>query len=432
VATIPPPATTDRPHGHHNEIDRLALQLFQGAQTAVATQQPRKRLLHADDLDTLPPTSWLKEGELPANAFVVLYGLSEGGKSFAAINYALELSEDHNVVYVAAEGAGGYAARKNAWCSHHKRGSGSLFFWPYAVNLLNKQELQEFLDAIADLERPIVILDTLARCMVGGDENSARDMGLAIDACDTIKRTTGETVMVVHHTGKNGASERGSSALRGAADAMIELQNDDGLITLSCSKMKDAPHFQPRRYRLLPVGDSCVIVPSEQVIVTRDTPLTERQRKVLEALSFAVFEDTGAKASQLSEYAPAGTLFRVLSELKRRGLIEQSAKGDPYYITEQGKQALRPVESHQPPKNELSHETAHSKAQLSQLSHDYQATIDSDTTQLLSLSHSLRSDSDSSSDSSLTDPDSSPARQKTTPKIIAGQLPHLRKNGGAE
>jgi hypothetical protein len=385
--------------------------LAQRKELAVAT--PERKLLHADELDSLPPQTWLIDGELPSNALAVLFGPSGSGKSFLALDEAARLAQTHNVVYVAAEGASGYANRKNAWKQHHNQGIGKLHFWTEAVNLMNEKEVQAFIDAISHLEKPIVYIDTLARCMVGGDENSAKDMGIAIAACDTIRRATGELVKVVHHTGKNGTSERGSSALRGAADVMIEVTDDDGVITVACSKMKDAAPFEPRHYRLLPVGDSCVIVPAAHVMVTNDAPLTNRQRKVLETLALAVFEDTGAKASQLTDCVPAGSLFRVLSELKRRGYIRQADKGDPYFITEEGKQTLR----------QLSSDIPHPKAQLSQLSSDYHATIDSDHTTpslLSSLSHTFRCDSDDSDSDSKHDVIETAKPTGHTPRPPAG------------
>ncbi len=37
----------------------------------------------------------------------------------------------------------------------------------------------------------MIILDTLARCFGGNDENDARDMGAFIRGCDDLKRRTG-------------------------------------------------------------------------------------------------------------------------------------------------------------------------------------------------------------------------------------------------
>ncbi len=362
-------------------------------QDAQVPARPAKELIHADELDKLPPPTFLDdEGELTSNSMVVVFGPSGGGKSFYTLSKAYDLAQDRDVVYVAAEGAGGYAARKNALCVHHKRGAGRLFFWRYAVNLMNLAEVQEFIGAIAGLDRPIVILDTLARCMVGGDENSARDMGLAISSCDTIRQATGETVMIVHHTGKNGAGERGSTALRGAADIMIELQNNDGLIEVSCSKMKDGAPFEPRKLRLMEVGESCVLVPADQVISTTSAPLSEHQRKVLETLTLAIFEDVGAKAKDLEVGAkiPHAGLFRTLSSLKNLGYISQSAKGDPYYITPTGRDKLAD-HGHKASQRSVS-KKASKQGLVSPVSNSITTVSDTDSIKYHAVSHPFRGD----------------------------------------
>jgi RecA-family ATPase len=56
----------------------------------------------------------------------------------------------------------------------------------------------------------LVVIDTLARCMVGADENSARDMGEAIDALDRLRRAAGSCVLPVHHMGKPNGTTRTS------------------------------------------------------------------------------------------------------------------------------------------------------------------------------------------------------------------------------
>src|SRR6202035_2917006 len=54
-------------------------------------------------------------------------------------------------------------------------------------------------------EYSFVILDTLARCMVGADENSAKDAGIVVDAMTQLLASTpgGRGVILgVHHAGK--------------------------------------------------------------------------------------------------------------------------------------------------------------------------------------------------------------------------------------
>jgi hypothetical protein len=60
----------------------------------------------------------------------------------------------------------------------------------------------------------MVIIDTVARCAVGLDENAAKDTGLVIDVATRLRDSTDNGVVVIaHHTGTECKTIRGSSAL---------------------------------------------------------------------------------------------------------------------------------------------------------------------------------------------------------------------------
>jgi hypothetical protein len=197
----------------------------------------------------------------------------------------------------------------------------------------------------------LVIIDTLARTMIGGDENTQRDMGLFVASCDRIRLATDGTVLVVHHTGRNGSHERGSTVLRGAADQVISIENDDSLIRLACEKSKDSAGFPQRGLRLVTVETgrtledgtpetSCVVLPSDMVLMAGT--LTKNGRNLLETLGLEVFQTAGARASVLIETTgmKSTTFYRVASQLVKDGLVRQDAKGDPYSITAEGLKRL--------------------------------------------------------------------------------------------
>ncbi len=308
-------------------------------------KHPRFTLIHANRLDSLPALEWLIPGEIPVHGLSGLIGPSGVGKSFLALEYALRAAQENTVIYVAAEGASGYQARVKAWCMHHDADEGHLYFCAEAVNLMKLQEVDAFLGVLSDLNaKPaLVVIDTLARCMVGGDENSAKDMGLAIAACDRIRQRAHAAVLVVHHTGKGG-DYRGSSALKGALDTMIELKPNKDLIEVSCAKSKDAKPFDPRFLRITQVvnTDSCVLTPLEHSPTTRLPALPRVRRKILEFLSQSKFEETGARSADIESAALGNRsdVFQQLKELKLAGLIRHDRKGDPYCITDKGRAAL--------------------------------------------------------------------------------------------
>ena len=189
------------------------------------------RLLDDDDLDALPDPTWLVPGIIPDRSRVGLYGPPGLGKTFTALNLALAIGsrdgtwlghEVHHgsVVYIAAEGASGLKLRVRAWKRHQNLPDRTdVRYWPQVVNLLGSGDLfVRKVREVLDNSVVLVIIDTLARCMEGGDENSSRDMGLAIAGVEHIVRALECTVMLVHHPGKKqGSLERGHGALRCAA-----------------------------------------------------------------------------------------------------------------------------------------------------------------------------------------------------------------------
>jgi hypothetical protein len=319
---------------------------------ATAASARRWNWIHADQLDTLPPVRWLIEGEIPEQALVVLFGQSGAGKSFIALDYSLRVAQENPVLYIAAEGHAGYANRKIAWCQHHHLPSGQLYFPGdnTVIGLLDPQVVQDFIASIQPLHPKLIVFDTLAWCMTGGDENSTGDMQRLITHCRQIQTTTGATVLLVHHTGKNGSSERGSSALRGGADMMIEVAYDDDVITLSCSKSKETEGFDDRHLARLtidtrPGETSCVWIPTEKVAHSKTDKLSRQQREVLDTLAAPLFVEVGARFAQLADALPdisRSGLYKILNRLMdtRLGYITQGKKGEPFTITAAGKAAL--------------------------------------------------------------------------------------------
>lgn len=260
------------------------------------------RLLDRDALDDMPAPRWLIERHLVENSLSVLYGPSNIGKSFAALDMALSVAtglpwhrygreggfvisphiEDPNarggiVVYLAAEGAFGIAPRVRAWEHYHSRRATNLYVVPDAVQLMDSGQVVAFIEKVAEgtFAMPkMVVIDTLARCAAGADENSAQDMGKIISHADEIRTRFESNVMLIHHTGKNADQERGSSALRGAADTMIKMwQPDDSPSQmLICDKQKDFTTFDLLHVRLKDVvygedpddNTSAVLVPAEE------------------------------------------------------------------------------------------------------------------------------------------------------------------------
>jgi RecA-family ATPase len=196
----------------------------------------------------------LIEGLLDAGAMSVIYGDSNSGKTFIALDLAFHVStgtpwNDRGVkrglvVYVAAEGGTRIRKRLAALKKRHRPPAAPLFaLVRYPIDLrssdANLKELLALIRAAEDEsgEKCVwVIVDTLSRAMAGGDENSPVDMGRIVLAADTIRHETGAHFSYVHHTGKDAArGARGHSLLRAGTDTEAEVAQG----TLSATKQRD-------------------------------------------------------------------------------------------------------------------------------------------------------------------------------------------------
>lgn len=228
------------------------------------------RLLSVEELRAIPPPSWLVENTL-TDGLTVVYGAPKTGKSFLALDWACSITTgrawfgkatiQHPVVYVSGEGGGGLAPRIDAWTADRKAKPTFLYTINHGVKLMQPYQVDYLAEDVHAVNAGLLVVDTLARSMAGGDENSTGDMGLVISRLDQIRQEYGCGVLVVHHSGKDPTQERGSSALRAAADALVRVESAEAsdLVTVSCEAQKDAVEFWPWSLRLKPVEGSAVL-----------------------------------------------------------------------------------------------------------------------------------------------------------------------------
>jgi hypothetical protein len=199
------------------------------------------------------PASWIVKGLLPRASLAVVFGASGAGKTFWVWDMVAAVARGvpwrgipvvkGRGAYIAAEGAGGFRNRVQAYCDFHGVNPSELDIGviPDAPNFLDKAHMKELCNAlIAFGKLDFVVVDTYARVMPGGNENDAKDVGQVVAHCDLIHRLTGAIVILVHHSGKDASrGARGSSALRAAADVEIEVIRTRETRAAVVAKMKD-------------------------------------------------------------------------------------------------------------------------------------------------------------------------------------------------
>lgn len=275
------------------------------------TPPMRYRLQSGDDLLSAPPLRWFVRGVLPADGLAALYGPSGSGKSFLALDLCAAIADGAPewfgkrvcaapVTYCALEGERGMSKRAEAWSIKNRRPlPTSLRFVTQGVDLRQEGDIADLAAAVlaAGGRNGLLVVDTLNRAAPGADENSSKDMGELINSCKELQRRIGGVVLLVHHTGKDGAKGlRGHSSLYAALDAAIEVSRTDNRREWSIAKSKDDEDGERTAFQLhvVELGDdehgdpvtSCIVEPDQSMAEVKRVKLPQggNQKLVLEAM----------------------------------------------------------------------------------------------------------------------------------------------------
>lgn len=263
----------------------------------------------ADDVQAVLEVQDFVEDTLRDGEMSVVYGRPGCGKTFFMVDLAMHVAlgrkwnglevEQGAAVYVSMEGAHGMKNRVHAFRSHHAiEGKIPLYIIPQAFSMFDQQiGLQGFLNTLEDIKTAhgsirLIVIDTLARAMAGGDENSTKDMSLFVSSCDIVRGASKAHIAIVHHSGKDELKGgRGSSALLGGIDTEIELSRDEdsNIVTVTTTKQKEMELGKKLYYSISSVilgvnkrgksVTSCVVYPVDEDVVTKTKDTREMSPK---------------------------------------------------------------------------------------------------------------------------------------------------------
>jgi phage/plasmid primase-like uncharacterized protein len=212
----------------------------------------------ADQLtSSYEPPDELVEGLLTAGDGSVLYGESNSGKTFLALDIACAVArgvpwqgrrvEKGLVLYLACESVSSVKGRLQAYQLHHNCRVPGFCIVENPIDLFADEcDTEKVIFLIKQIEHQtnqkvrLIVGDTLARLTAGGDENRGADMGLVVRRFDRIRTEISSHFLLVHHSGKNAANgARGWSGLRAAIDTEFEVTDSPSGRCLEITKQRD-------------------------------------------------------------------------------------------------------------------------------------------------------------------------------------------------
>lgn len=234
---------------------------------------------------TMPPKQWIINQLFGKGDLAMIYGPPGCGKTFVVVDmifaaclgqqFAMrfDIPRPLNVAYCAGEGISGLPNRFAAAAEFYGQDDIPNFTF-FAVtpqlyigdDALFATDIRKFVDEWKQRQAEgeaepldLLVIDTLHSATAGADENSAKDMGIVLKLSKEAATELGCAVLLIHHTNKNGTAERGSSALRGAMDCMIEIKrpyDTSTKATMHCAKLKDGESWKDQTLDLVECGES--------------------------------------------------------------------------------------------------------------------------------------------------------------------------------
>jgi hypothetical protein len=332
---------------------RTAEELAEEINNGGFSPMPQRRainLLSLPELFRKPDPDFLINQILVAGTVALFTAKEESYKSFLATDMALcvatgkpyhsfKINRPGPVVYVAAEGASGLKRRVQAWMQDRNEtvAADRFLVLDEPLQIAAPTERAAFIAHVSEMKPALIIFDTLRRCSVGLDENSAADMGVFTDALGEIAAKTGACVLAIHHNNKTGEYS-GSTALAGNVDTRLTCKrHTDGLVTLTIEKQKDFEKHSPISFenRVVAIRDTKGEANSlvfDRVAYRRDDAdiMGKNEKRVLEilaqtgekGLTNAEWQE-GAKSAGISE----STFKRAIASLSERVQVVSGEKG---------------------------------------------------------------------------------------------------------
>lgn len=312
------------------------------------------RISFADALpDAFTPPDELVEGLLTVGGGSVLYGDSNSGKTFFAVDLAAAVArgvdwmarrtEQGLVVYLAAESPDSVRSRLQAYQKHHDVRMSHFVVVESPVNLFkDDSDTNAVIQTVKVIEKSrgqkvrLIVGDTLARLSAGANENAGQDMGLVIERFDRIRNECAAHFMLIHHSGKNvAAGARGWSGIRAAVDTEIEVVDHPAGRYAEVTKNRDLGSKGARigfKVNVVEMGTTkwgaaattCVVIPASAPEKTKSKRGSEVEGAIVEYLS----DKDGVTKAQVvmhfdGRYAK-GPIYRAIKKLCEESILQDT------------------------------------------------------------------------------------------------------------
>ena len=245
-------------------------------ESRVVPDQAARFSLHSarDALQPQEPVEWVVDKLLSAGSLSLVVGEGGSKKTYAMLDLCVALASGGSwlnfparaspVLVIDEESGNRRLARRlgDTLRGHAAAESTPLFYVSLAAfDFGSTQDINQLQVLIQQTSARLVLIDALVDVMPGRDENSVQFVQPVFLALRRVAETTRAAIVLIHHSNKAGGY-RGSTAIKGAVDLMlqVESQPESALIEFKTEKARDTEpanftaeaHFEPQSFYLTP------------------------------------------------------------------------------------------------------------------------------------------------------------------------------------
>ena len=235
------------------------------------TDAPRyvvRSAFHA--LQPQPPIEWIVQNLFSAGSVSLVVGEAGSKKTWSLIDLAVSVARGETwlhfpttpapVLIIDEESGSRRLARRlgQTLRGHEADEQTPLYYVSLAAFDFGKaDDINHLHDLITQTGARFVVIDALADVMPGRDENAVQFVQPVFIALRRVAESTQAAIVIIHHSNKAGGY-RGSTAIKGAVDLMlqVESQPDSPNVDFRTEKARDTEpltfaavaHFEPERF----------------------------------------------------------------------------------------------------------------------------------------------------------------------------------------
>jgi hypothetical protein len=211
-------------------------------------------LTASDALQPQPPVDWIVDGLISAGSVNIFYGEGGSKKTWALLDMAVCVANGDewigfktcksNVLIIDEESGRRRIMRR---LGDTLRGHNADDRTPVNVislagfDLGDPDWINQLTTQIVVTSSKLIIIDALADVMPGRDENLVKDVQPIFLALRQIAEVLQVAIIIIHHANKSKGDYRGSTAIKGALDLLMQVESEpkSDLITFKTTKARD-------------------------------------------------------------------------------------------------------------------------------------------------------------------------------------------------